>query len=52
MIEKDLAAGLLAKEVDADVLLILTDVPNVYVNYGKEKPESSGDLKCAGSRRN
>lgn len=36
MIEKDLAAGLLAKEVDADVLLILTDVPNVYVNYGKE----------------
>lgn len=36
VIEKDLAAGLLAKEVDADVLLILTDVPNVYVNYGKE----------------
>ena len=36
VIEKDLAAGLLAKEVDADVLLILTDVPNVYVNFGKE----------------
>ena len=36
VIEKDLAAGLLAKEVDANVLLILTDVPNVYVNYGKE----------------
>ena len=36
MIEKDLAAGLLSKEVDADVLLILTDVPNVYVNFGKE----------------
>ena len=36
IIEKDLASGLLAKEVDADVLLILTDVPNVYVNYGKE----------------
>ena len=36
VIEKDLAAGLLAKEVDADVLLILTDVANVYVNYGKE----------------
>ena len=29
VIEKDLAAGLLAKEVDADVLLILTDVANV-----------------------
>ena len=37
VIEKDLAAGLLAKEVDADVLLILTDVPNVYVNYGDRK---------------
>ena len=36
VIEKDLAAGLLAKEVDADVLLILTDVANVYVNFGKE----------------
>ena len=32
VIEKDLAAGLLAKEVDADVLLILTIEPNVYVN--------------------
>ena len=40
VIEKDLAAGLLAKEVDADVLLILTDVPNVYVNYGKENQKA------------
>ena len=40
VIEKDLAAGLLAKEVDADVLLILTSVDNVTLNYGcpDEKP--------------
>lgn len=40
VIEKDLAAGLLAKEVDADVLLILTDVPNVCLNYGKENEKA------------
>lgn len=40
VIEKDLASGLLAKEIDADVLLILTSVPNVTLNYGTpaEKP--------------
>lgn len=42
MIEKDLVSGLLAKEVDADVLMILTSVDNVTLNYGKpdEKPIS------------
>ena len=40
IIEKDLASGLLAKEVDADVLMILTSVDNVTLNYGtpEEKP--------------
>ncbi len=33
VIDKDLAAALLASEVGADVLLILTDVPRAYVNY-------------------
>ena len=43
VIEKDLAAGLLAKEVDADVLMILTSVDNVTLNYGQpdEQPLSS-----------
>ena len=36
IIEKDLVSGLLAKEVDADLLLILTDVDCVSLNYGKE----------------
>lgn len=34
VIEKDLASGLLAKEVDADVLMIITSVDNVTLNYG------------------
>ena len=43
VIEKDLASGLLAKEVDADVLMILTSVDRVFLNYGtdKEQPISS-----------
>jgi carbamate kinase len=43
VIEKDLASGLLAKEVDADVLMILTSVDNVAKNYGTpdEKPIAS-----------
>lgn len=42
VIEKDLAAGLLAMETDADVLMILTSVSNVTLNYGtpEEKPIS------------
>ena len=34
VIEKDLVSGLLAKEIDADVLMILTDVEQVSLNYG------------------
>lgn len=43
VIEKDLSSGLLAREVDADVLLIVTAVDNVTLNYGTpdEKPLSS-----------
>ena len=42
IIEKDLATGLLAKEIDADVMMILTSVENVTLNYGtpQEQPIS------------
>lgn len=33
VIDKDLAAALLAADVGADVLMILTDVPKVYLGY-------------------
>jgi carbamate kinase len=34
VIDKDLTAALLAEDLKADFLLILTDVPNVYSDYG------------------
>jgi carbamate kinase len=36
VIDKDLASGLLAKGLDADMFVMLTDVPNVFVNFGTE----------------
>ena len=36
VIEKDLASGLLAKEVDADVLMILTSVDHVSLHFGTD----------------
>ena len=40
VIDKDLAAALLAKELGADALLILTDVPQAYVRYGTPAQEA------------
>lgn len=39
IIEKGLATGLLAKEIDADVMMILTSVDNVTLNFGTDKEE-------------
>lgn len=39
IIEKDLATGLLAKEIDADVMMIFTSVDNVTLNFGTDKEE-------------
>ena len=43
VIEKDLVSGVLAKEIDADVLMILTSVDQVALNFGTpdEKAVSS-----------
>jgi len=40
VIDKDLASSLLAREIGAEVLMILTEVPEVYLNFGKpnQKP--------------
>ncbi len=40
VIDKDLASGLLAKGLDADRFVMLTDVPNVFVNFGTEDQRS------------
>ena len=51
VIEKDRAAGLLAKEIDADVLMILTSVDNVTIDYGtpQERPISHMSIEEAES---
>ena len=39
VIDKDLSSSLLAKEIDADMFVILTNVDYVYINYGKDNQE-------------
>ena len=51
VIEKDLIAGLLADGVNADQLLILTDVECVYKDFGKEKQEPIHMMDCAAARK-
>ena len=36
VIDKDLAAGLLALETDADLFIMATDVDGIYLNFGEE----------------
>lgn len=40
VIDKDFAAELLAEEVDADTLMILTEVENVAINFNKPNQEN------------
>jgi carbamate kinase len=35
VVDKDHASGLIARELDADLLLLLTDVPAVAINFGQ-----------------
>lgn len=44
VIEKDLAAGKLAEELDADELIILTSAEKVCINLGKENEEELGEI--------
>lgn len=39
VIDKDRSAFKLAEEINADLFMILTDVENVYINYGKPDQE-------------
>ena len=44
VIDKDSSAFKLAIEAEADVFMILTDVQNVYVNYGKPDQKALGAI--------
>ncbi|MDN5325076.1 MAG: carbamate kinase [Thermosipho sp. (in: thermotogales)] len=51
VIDKDRASALLAKEINADVLIILTGVEKVYLNYGKENQKELDILTISDAKR-
>ena len=44
VIDKDLAACELAREMEADILMILTEVPAVAINFGKPDQTDLGEV--------
>lgn len=51
VIEKDIAAGKLAELLDADMLVILTSVDKVCLNYGKEDEVKLDTLSLADAKK-
>ena len=47
VIDKDLTAAILARDVDADTLVIATDVPNVMVDFGTPSARPLGRVTVA-----
>ena len=47
VIEKDSSACKLAIEANADMLMILTDVPNVFINYGTKNQQALTKISVA-----
>jgi len=51
VIDKDLASQCLALDIEADIFLILTDVPAVYLNFGKDNQESINRIQASAMRK-
>lgn len=51
VIEKDLTAGKLAEQIDADELIILTSVEKVCINLGTEKEEELGEISVEDAKK-
>ena len=51
VIDKDLAGALLAREVGADALIILTDVDGAYLDYGKPSQRLLRELSLDEARK-
>ncbi len=51
VIDKDFAAELLAEELGADALVILTEVEKVAINWGKPNQENLGHMTVAEAQR-
>ena len=47
VIDKDKTGNVLAQSVDADIFLILTDVKNAFINYGKPNEKPLGKITVA-----
>ena len=47
VIDKDLAAAVLARDVEATTLVIATNVPHAFVGYGtpRQRPDRAGDAR-------
>lgn len=50
VVDKDLASAVLARDVEAELFMILTDVPKVVVNYGKPNSVSLDRLTVSEAR--
>lgn len=51
VIDKDFAAELLAEQVDADVLMILTEVEKVAINFNKPNQQNLSNMNLADAAR-
>lgn len=51
VVDKDLTAALLARQLDANVLLLLTDVPAVEIGYGSAAARPVGRTTASALRR-
>jgi carbamate kinase len=51
VIDKDLASSCLAKSIGAQLLLILTDVPCAYINYGKKNQKELRKLSIKEAKK-
>ena len=51
VIDKDFASCLMAKELDADFLIILTAVEKAAINYGKPNEKWLGDITVAEAKQ-
>ncbi len=51
VIDKDFASCLLAEQLDADFLIILTAVEKVAINFGKPEEKWLNDLNCSDAKK-
>ena len=51
VVDKDLASSVLATNIKADAFYILTDVPNVYINFNTKDQKALGKIKISTAKK-